>query len=539
MSTENYHSQFIHNVFGCFIENTLEYFADYLYPRFKHSGVATYDKAVEYIRNKEKLGREGDKPNLPALFLNPSGDMNLDDAQSLAKQLWRFPHLNKGVNLANRLFKPIYKDNNVELNIAFTRLKGEFELLALLPSFYEYFDLKLFIIQHFGGEGRPIEPLYFNDFITLPEELINYKYENNVTGESYTLDWLNNGAYEFLVETTNQNELIVPGKLKPRFTLRGMSDGSERYGGTDSMASWKLSTIVEYEIEIPTFMILTTDNMIENIDFNIRFGSIYTKYEDYNLPINEITIERHWDSGIDESRNALNNETTQSNPNVVDDLNSNTITSSINDPNIANNDYPKGYDPGLIDICKSEKFGREKVFKTRYFHEVTQEQADSTSNIIIELPEKIFNPSLIKVQSKYGLLDYGDHYKLSDDGSDLTIVIEYVELNKGDFVEIFVYAGMYGVQNPIFVYGGSSLISTTDESPYRTSLNIDGGLIGVADVTFIEEFADINLSLLSLDTLRSRVNTSTNVFSSTLQININHYLDSTIICTINSSGDLT
>ncbi len=539
MSTETYHSQFIHNVFGCFIENTLEYFGDYLYPRFKWQTVSTYDKAVEYITKKDELGREGDKPNLPALILNPSGDMNLDDAQSLAKQLWRFPHLNKGRNLANRLFKPIYLDNNVELNIAFTRLKGEIELLALLPSFYEYFDLKLFIIQHFGGEGRPIQPLYFNDFIILPEELINYKYENNVTGESYPLDWKNNGAYEFLVETTNQNELIVPGKLKPRYTLRGLTDGSERYGGADSMAHWKLSATVEYEIEIPTFLIMTTDNIVENIDFNLRFGSVYTKYEDYNLPVNEITIERHWDSGLDETKNTLNNEAIQSNPNVIDDLNSNTITSSIDDPNIAQNEYPKGYTPGLIDLCKTEKLSREKVFKTRYFHEITQEQADSTSNIIIELPEKIFDPHLIKVQSKYGMFDYGDHYTLSDDGSELEIVVEYVELNKGDFVEIFVYASIYGYKNPIFVYGGSALISTTDDTPYRTSMIIDGGLIGIADVTYNEEFANINLSLQSIDVLSSEINISTNVFSITMLTYTNHYLDTNIICTVNSNGDLT
>ncbi len=474
--TDQYHQQFIHNVFGCFIENTLEYFADYLYPRFQHQVVGTYDKAVEYITKQEHYGREGDKPNLPALILNPTGDFDLDDAQSLAKQLWRFPHL--APHLAQQLFMPIYQDNNVEVNVAFTRLKGEIELLALLPSFYEYFDLKIFIIQHFGGQGRPIEPMYFNDFIILPDELVNYQYSNDATGESYKLDWKNNGAYEFLVETTNKNELVVPGKLKPRYTLRGMSDGSTRYGGMDDVANWRLSCIVEYEIEIPTFLLLKTDYILENIDFNLRFGSAYSKYADYNLPVNEITIQRHWDSGMQESTNTIINTTVEDNPDVMNDLNSNTNTSSIDDPSIegsgeTNYDY-QGLPPESL--CDTEKISRELIFKTRYFHEVTQEQSDSTSDVIIILPELIFDPTLIKVQSKYGLMDYGDDYLLENGGQDLKIIVDNVNLKKGDFIEIFIYETPYAQPNPLFLCAGSSVISTTDETPERASIEVKWAL---------------------------------------------------------------
>jgi len=469
--TDQFHQQFIHNVFGCFVENTLEYFGDYLYPRFKHQVVGTYDKAVEYITKQEHYGREGDKPNLPALILNPTGDMNLDDSQSLAKQLWRFPHL--APHLAQQLFQPVYQDNNVEINVAFTRLKGEIELLALLPSFYEYFDLKIFLIQHFGGEGRPIEPMYFNDFITLPEELVNYEYTNDATGEAYKLDWENNGAYEFLVETTNQNELIIPGKLKPRYTLRGMSDGSNRYGGADDVASWKLSSIIEYEIEVPTFIILKTDYMVENIDFNLRFGSVYSKYSEYNLPTNEIIIERHWDSGYQESTNTIINTAVESNPDVIDDLNSNTNTSSIDDPNIARGDVNYNYQKTPTEnICNSEKIIREIVFKTRYFHEITQEQADSTSDVIITMPEPVYDMTLIKVQSKYGLMEYGTHYIIENSGNDIKIIVKNVNLTKGDFIEIFIYETPYTQPNPLFLCAGSSSISTTDETPERTSMDV-------------------------------------------------------------------
>jgi len=494
MPTENdqYHHHFIHNVFGCFIENTLEYFGDYLYPRFKHKVVGTYDKAVEYITKQEHYGHEGDKPNLPALILNPTGDMNLDDSQSLAKQMWRFPHLAPW--LTQRLFQPIYKDNNVEITVAFTRLKGEIELLALLPSFYEYFDLKIFLIQMFGGEGRYIEPMYFNDFLILPPELVNYKYENNVTGESYLLDWVNNGAYEFLVETTNQNELVVPGRLKPRYVMRGMSDGSTRYGGMDDVSNWRLSTIIEYEIEIPTFILLQTDSVVENVNFNMRFGSVYSKYDEYNIPVNEITIQRHWDSGLSENNNTVINKSVQDNPDVMNDLNSNTNTSSIDDPGIAgnggNNEFDYVSEP-LETLCESEKLSREIIFKTRYFHEITQEQADSTSDVIISLPEKIYDFALIKVQSKHGLLIYGDHYILENNGDDLRIIIEYVELEQGDFIEIYVYETPFGDINPIFIMGGSSTISTTDETPERSSLIVEWALSGTSICETLEQKPEI------------------------------------------------
>jgi len=457
MSTDKFHYQFIHNVFGCFIENTLEYFADYLYPRFQHKVVGTYDKAVEYITKQEQYGREGDKPNLPALILNPT-DFDLDDPQSTAHQFWRFPHLAAGQ--AAGLFDPIYKDNNVEINVAFTRLKGEIELLALLPSFYEYFDLKIFLIQMFGGQGRYIEPLFFNDFLILPPELVNYRYENDVTGESYQLDWTNN-AYDFLVKTTNQNELVVPGKVKPRYVLRGMSDGSTRYGGMDDVSNWRLSSIIEYEIEIPSFIFLKTDGIIENIDFNINYGSVYSTYDEYNVPMHEHVMEVHVDSGYQENENSIDN---------------------MQEPS------PEG---GMCEV--GEKIMRELVMKNRYFHKITQQQADSTSDIIISLPETIFDTTLLKVQSKTGKMIYGSHYIIENYGKDLKIIVENVNLDVNDMLELFVYDSPFQNPNPIFLIGASSIISTTDETPERSSLIVEWALDGTAKCETPEQKPEITI----------------------------------------------
>jgi len=523
-----FHYTFIHNVFGCFIENTLEYFADYLYPRFQHKGVATYDKAVEYLRNKEDLGREGDKPNLPAIFLNPTGDFNLDDANSLARNMWRFPHLAPGQSQG--LFDPIYLDKNVEITVAFTRIKGEIELLSLLPSFYEWFDLKMYFIQMFGGEGRYIEPMYFNDFIILPPELVNYQYENDITGESYKLDWSSN-SYNFLVETTNQNELVVPGKVKPRFVMRGMSDGSTRYGGADAMAEWRLSTMIEYEIEIPSYIILKTNGVVENVDFKIDYGSVYSTYDEYNIPEVSDTVEVYVESGLQDNFNTVVNPVMVENPDIQEDMenneNTNTVTEPVPDPenpgefidpviitepifdlqkeppelvpapdpppvfNLPPQDSPSEQLPEPEEnpafkttpssgICSvGDKIIRQLVMKTRYFHKVTEEQADSTEDVIIVLPERIYDTTLLKVNSKYGPLEYGIHFVIENAGKDMRLIIEKIELNKNDMIELFVYDVPFNASNPIFIVGGSSYISTTGEGVnYRPSLTVEWALRG-------------------------------------------------------------
>jgi len=259
---------FIHNIFAHFFDDSLNYFADYLYPRFHHQVVGTYDKAVEFINKKNQYGNEHDMPNLPAIILNPSGEFRISDAISGAQQLWRFPNISDGnSSLKARLYDPIYQDSNVSIYPIFTRIKGEFELIMLLNSFYEYCDMKLYMYQIFGGEGRPIYPSTFRTFLIIPEEMLSYEYKNDVTGTNYFLNWESAGAFETLVKTTNRNEIAVPVSITPRYTLTGMSDGSMKFGGTDKLADWRLNVNVEYEIEMPWYIYLHSDYLVENVDF--------------------------------------------------------------------------------------------------------------------------------------------------------------------------------------------------------------------------------------------------------------------------------
>ena len=73
-------------------------------------------------------------------------------------------------------------------------------------------------------------------------------------------------------------------------------------------------------------------------------------------------------------------------------------------------------------------------------------------------------------------MDYGDHYLLENNGQDLKIIVEHVNLNKGDFIEIFVYETPFEQSNPLFLCAGSSIISTTDETPERASMIVEWAL---------------------------------------------------------------
>lgn len=388
---------FIHNVYANFFKDSLDYFSLHLYPRFEYKVVGTYDKAVEYLNKECELNREADKPNLPALILNPSGDFDLADANAGGKQLWRFPNLAPG--MLKRTFDPVYQDKNVQISPGFIRIQGDIELLMLLNSFYEYCDLKMLFLQIFAGYERWIYPQFFTTFIIIPEELINYRYTNPYTGLSYKLDWDSAGAYTKLVKTIAQDKLVLPCNIKPTYKLTSVSDGSTRHGGADALADWRLNAVIRYEVEIPSFLVLQSDYLVENVDININSGSAYSVYTDYTVPTLQMKYRTHYDWGLDETSHSIIN----------------------------------------LDSTCSESFVGEYDFSTRYFHIVTQAEVDSTGDLNITLTEEVDDLEAVKINSKYGPMNYGDHYYFKDGGYTLVIKRDNVEIEKGMVIEIYMY----------------------------------------------------------------------------------------------------
>lgn len=402
-----YHYEFIHNVFGHFIKDTLDYFSNYLYPRFgMWSIISTYDKAVQYMLESDKMGREPDQPLKPALILNPSGDLDFDE--TYGKMFYRYPNLAPG--MAKYVFDPIYQDQNVLITLGWSRMKGEIEFMALLSSFYEYFDFKVFLGLIFGGKDRYIFPEYFNSFMILPPEIYNYNYSNPYTGVNYNINIPE--VTETLIKTTNKNEYIYPLRILPRYKLTSVTDASERYGGIDKLPAWKLNFSIEYEVEIPSYVILESDYLAKNLNINIGYGSCYSQNSIYNsLTVSdEIDVIKSSQVYVDStSGQQLNLDSTGS---VI--LNNGPILNNIDDI-------------------------EHLVFKTRYFHIVTQDEADSTTTVSFQLPEIITNINELIIYGKNGPLNYGDHYTISIDGLTLNINKTYVSLGVGDIIELYVY----------------------------------------------------------------------------------------------------
>ena len=392
---------FIHNVFGHFYKDTLNWMTS-IYPRFQYRVLGTYEKSVEYIDKLCQFGREMDKPLFPALILNPTGEFMPADAVASGRQLWRYPYLSP--SFVKRVYDPIYQDSNLLITPGFIRIKGDMEFITLFSSFYEYCDVRMYFINTFGGLDRVIYPFYFNSFIILPQEFLDYEYYNEYTKLRYKIDWESAGAYKYLVRTIAQDRLVVPLKIKPQFSLVSLSDGSTRYGGSDNLPEWKMQGTVNFEVELPNFMVLESDYLTEKIEFNFDYGSTYSSSRDFTEtpPDYRNIIPKEYSFGLDETSNSTINEI----PEIL---------------------------PGS---CGS---GSDYVFDTRYYHFITQEQVDSTANIIIDLPLQITNPKELILFSYAGEMAYGDFYLLSDDGKQVIIkrgvVVVYVDM----LIELYVY----------------------------------------------------------------------------------------------------
>lgn len=421
--------QFIHNVFANFFKDSLDFFSTCLYPRFQYRVIGTYDKGVEYINKQCEYGRETDMPMYPALILNPSGEFMPADANAGGRQYWRYPNL--APTMVKRLFDPIYKDQHIQVHAGFLRIKGEMELIMLLNSFYEYCDLRMLFLNIFGGLDRIIYPNFFSSFIILPEDFVNFTYDNEYTGANYQIDWSTANASDKLVKTIATEELVLPLNIKPQYALTSLSDGSNRYGGTDGVAEWKLSATVNYELEIPNYLILESDFLAEEINLEVRYGSAYSANNDFQPPDTRMLYDYSWNWG-------LNYDT-----NTPDKL---------------------GYMDPMDTSCVVTYIG-DFVYQHRYFHEVTAEEAatcDTTNNIYITLPEQILDPKILIVNSKDGELNYGDHYYIIDDGWTLVIrtgdeqsyvwnqcppVTEtkpWICLEEGWILELYVYKKLVG-----------------------------------------------------------------------------------------------
>jgi len=105
---------------------------------------------------------------------------------------------------------------------------------------------------------------------------------------------------------------------------------------------------------------------------------------------------------------------------------------------------PDGTSTIEVDTTAFECIESEYNLKVRYFHIVTEAESKSTTDVTFKLPEHIANERLLLINSKYGIIEFGDYWRLSNDGWYVTINIENVELEEGMVLELYVYREVAG-----------------------------------------------------------------------------------------------
>ena len=262
---------FIHNVFGSFFSGVLDWFGDEFYPRFEYKVIGTYDKAVKFFNDKKQMGVDPSDKFLPSLSLDPMLDFSNEERGG--RFLWQ--HSRYAPTLGMYMFKKgiDLKEQDVKVNPVFSRYQGTFEITFWLSSIYELLDFRVALLQYCGGYNRWLRPKFFWSYLILPEQIQDFETNAN-TGEK--LDWSNTTADLIHVDTINKQKLGIPIALDPIWRLESFGDSSTKYGG-DSIAEYKLSATFGYEINIPTYIVLSR-GLDPHLNLSFSIGKTYTKY---------------------------------------------------------------------------------------------------------------------------------------------------------------------------------------------------------------------------------------------------------------------
>lgn len=324
---------FINNCLGSFFKGVLNWFGDEFYPRFNYKVIGTYDKAVEFFNKQKQTCNEPNSPLTPSITLDPTLDFSQEERGG--KFLWQNQHL--APHMAIRLFDPIdLKEQDVYVTPVFSRYQGSLELIFWMDSVYEYLDFRTMLLQFTGGYGRIIRPAVFWSFIIVPDEVKDFK-----TGETTTLDWGNTDASFIHIDNINQEKFAIPVVLTPMLKLESFADASTKYGG-DQIAEYKLSATFAYEIELPTYMVLT-HKIGGKLVLSVSLGNTFSKYgflsprtvlkEVANIDSDYSDIKRHMNlfeipqNEIDSSTEVFEDSLATTYPEIGDIIDWNTIRS--------------------------------------------------------------------------------------------------------------------------------------------------------------------------------------------------------------------
>lgn len=368
------HYYFIHTVYSRMVRSLADFLRNEWFERTNEVVIGTYEQAIQHFKNRKEEAGEKFHPKYPFITINP--DLNINPDETMGRFLYGYPNL--GAGFGSSIYEPIYEDDSVTISPVLNRYKGNFEIILWTSSVYETIDYSFLISQYFGGTGmnRIIYPVIVEAFYILPDEFLMYTKENPISGETYEINWNNSNVKEMLVKTVNQERTVFPFNLRPWLRLNGVSDGSDKYGGsTDEISEYRLVLDVEWECSLPVYFVFkfnATAPACKSIQLDLRVTSDYVK-----APLSE-----------EEGQSLL-----IPNEKII----------------VYGEDEGEGSEGivGEMHVVIDEKF----------IYTITEDdknKIDNYENIEINVEQDLFDCTLVSLFGKYGELDRNLHYRLED-----------------------------------------------------------------------------------------------------------------------------
>jgi hypothetical protein len=115
-----------------------------------------------------------------------------------------------------------------------------------------------------GGFNRRVRPGLIHTNCIIPDEVITGSY-----GDA-PYDWSHTGITKQFIKSMNGEYFLYPMTLGPQIWLTSATNGSTIYG-EDDLASYKLQLSIEYDVDLPTHIIVRSNDRIK--DMNIRLST--------------------------------------------------------------------------------------------------------------------------------------------------------------------------------------------------------------------------------------------------------------------------
>jgi hypothetical protein len=249
---------FVHNCMMDVFSGITQWFTQSYFTEFNTVCMGGYDRAIREIQEDLSIQNEAEKALKPALSIQPIGDLTTDEKFA---QLWRLQEI--GTNLHDLYLEPLYEDDYFGFNVVANRLRGNFEVIIYLTSPYEYLDHYIQSLMFFhGGFNRRVRCGMVQTHALIPDEVLAGAYADA------PYDWSQTDLTTHFNNVINREYSYFPMELGPQIWLSSISNASTVYG-EDALGTYKIQLVCEYDIDVPTHIIVKANDKIQTLNMKI------------------------------------------------------------------------------------------------------------------------------------------------------------------------------------------------------------------------------------------------------------------------------